>query len=58
MSASRGRSGMKCEESGATLDPSKDLVNAMSLSDLTTLTAAYGFTERNDPLAAFCRLAG
>jgi pyridoxamine 5'-phosphate oxidase len=25
----------------------------MSLSDLTTLTAAYGFTERNDPLALF-----
>jgi len=25
----------------------------MSLSDLTTLTAAYGFTERNDPLQLF-----
>ena len=29
------------------------MVNAMSLSDLTTLTAAYGFTERNDPLQLF-----
>jgi pyridoxamine 5'-phosphate oxidase len=25
----------------------------MSLSDLTTLTAAYGFTERNDPVQLF-----
>ena len=25
----------------------------MSLSDLTTLTAAYGFTERNDPFQLF-----
>ena len=25
----------------------------MSLSDLTTLTAAYGFTERNDPFQVF-----
>jgi len=29
------------------------MVNAMSLSDLTTLTAAYGFTERNDPFQLF-----
>ena len=35
------------------LGPWRGLVNAMSLSDLTTLTAAYGFTERNDPFQLF-----
>ena len=35
------------------LGPQKGLVNAMSLSDLATLTAAYGFTERSDPFQLF-----
>ncbi len=29
------------------------MVNAMSLSDLSTLTAAFGFAERNDPFQIF-----
>ena len=49
MSASHGQNGINCEE----FWPRNDLVNAMSLSDLTTLTAAFGFTERNDPFQLF-----
>ena len=29
------------------------MVNKMSLTDISTLTAAFGFTERNDPFALF-----
>jgi pyridoxamine 5'-phosphate oxidase len=29
------------------------MVNAMSLKDISTLTAAFGFTERNDPFGIF-----
>jgi hypothetical protein len=30
----------------------------MSLSELTTLTASLGFTERNDPFKLFRRMDG